>query len=386
MVENLQEGMRLHAMYSDGEFYPATVVTVSTTKKRAKAPVKVHFEGFGDEHDTWLDVDSLKSKQLSKPKAKAKSKAAAKAKSKTTAKGFKYKGKTVDEILQTTTAEKREDGTYVVKIGILGGSGMDNPDLLQEREEIDFKTPFGKTSDKLVCGKIEGVPVVLCGRHGKKHTLMPGNVPFRANVFAFKALGCTHMVVSTACGILREGIAPGELVLLDQFIDRTQKRIQTFYDGRPGSPAGVAHMPMATPFCAETGQIVKEAADELGVKMHPKGTMVSIEGPRFSSRAESNFFRLLKADTINMTTVPEVVLAVEAGLLYCSIAMATDYDCWKEDEEHVDVAKVLAVMKGNSDNVLKVWKKAIPAISAKATTGAIEAQQAQAKNNIMGVH
>jgi len=288
------------------------------------------------------------------------------------------------EVLQTAQGEKNENGDYVVKIGIIGGSGMDDPELLQEREEVRMQTPFGRPSDRLVCGKIEGVAVVILGRHGSGHTIMPGNVPYRANVFAMKALGCTHLVVSTACGILREGIKPGDLVLLDQFIDRTHKREQTFYDGARGHPAGICHIPMGDPFCAETRGIVKAVADELGVTMHPKGTMVSIEGPRFSSRAESNFFRLLQADTINMTTVPEVVLANEAGLAYCSIAMATDYDCWKEDEAAVDVAAVLEVMKGNADKVLKVWKKAIPAIARQATTANIDAKQAQAKNNIMG--
>lgn len=292
--------------------------------------------------------------------------------------------KTPAEVLQYVQAETTESGDYVIKIGIIGGSGMDDPQLLAEREEVRVQTPFGKTSDRLVCGKIEGVPVVITGRHGRGHTIMPGNVPYRANVFAMKALGCTHLVVSTACGILREGIEPGDLVLLDQFIDRTQGRAQTFYDGARGHPVGVCHMPMADPFCSETRGIIKAVADELGIKMHEKGTMVSIQGPRFSSRAESHFFRLLKADTINMTTVPEVVLANEAGLPYCAIAMATDYDCWKEDEAAVDVAAVLAVMGGNSEKVLNIWKKAIPAIAKKATKASIDSRQAPATNNIMG--
>ena len=131
---------------------------------------------------------------------------------------------------------------------------------------------------------------------------------------------------------------------------------------------------------------MQSVAEKLEIKLHPKGTMVSIEGPRFSSRAESNFFRLLKADLINMTTVPEVVLAAEAGLCYCAIAMATDYDCWKEDEEAVDVAAVLAVMKKNGDNVKKLWLEAIPAVAKQATEAAIAARQAPAKNNIMGAH
>ncbi|XP_042572220.1 S-methyl-5'-thioadenosine phosphorylase [Cyprinus carpio] len=222
-----------------------------------------------------------------------------------------------------------------VKIGIIGGSGLDDPDILEGRTERYVVTPFGKPSDALILGKIKNVDCVLLARHGRQHTIMPTNVNYQANIWALKEEGCTHLLVTTACGSLREDIQPGDIVLIDQFIDRTTKRVQTFYDGQPTSHPGVCHIPMAEPFCNRTREVLMEVAQGLGVKCHTRGTMVTIEGPRFSSRAESLMFRQWGADVINMTTVPEVVLAKEAGLCYASIAMATDYDCWKEHEEAV---------------------------------------------------
>ncbi|KAI4874614.1 hypothetical protein NFI96_020932 [Prochilodus magdalenae] len=223
--------------------------------------------------------------------------------------------------------------TQQIKIGIIGGSGLDDPDILECRTENFVDTPFGKPSDALIKGKIKNVECVLLARHGRQHTIMPSNVNYRANIWALKEEGCTHVVATTACGSLREDIQPGDIVLLDQFIDRTTKRVQTFYDGSPSSPSGVCHIPMAEPFCSKTREVLLEVVKGLGIRYHPRGTMLSIEGPRFSSRAESHMFRQWGADLINMTTVPEVVLAKEAGLCYASIAMATDYDCWKEHEE-----------------------------------------------------
>ncbi|XP_030643921.1 S-methyl-5'-thioadenosine phosphorylase isoform X2 [Chanos chanos] len=220
-----------------------------------------------------------------------------------------------------------------IKIGIIGGSGLDDPDILEGRTERYVDTPFGKPSDALIVGKIKNVECVLLARHGRQHTIMPSNVNYQANIWALKEEGCTHILVTTACGSLKEEIQPGDIVIIDQFIDRTTKRAQTFYDGRPTSPPGVCHIPMAEPFCTRTREVLLEVARALGVRCHPRGTMLTIEGPRFSSRAESLMFRQWGADVINMTTVPEVVLAKEAGLCYASIAMATDYDCWKEHEE-----------------------------------------------------
>ncbi|XP_014065091.1 S-methyl-5'-thioadenosine phosphorylase isoform X1 [Salmo salar] len=222
-----------------------------------------------------------------------------------------------------------------IKIGIIGGSGLDDPDILEGRTEKYVDTPYGKPSDALIMGKIQNVECVLLARHGRQHTIMPTDVNYQANIWALREEGCTHLLVTTACGSLREEIQPGDIVIIDQFIDRTTKRAQTLYDGRPTSPPGVSHIPMAEPFCTRTREVLLEVARGLGVKCHPQGTVLTIEGPRFSSRAESLMFRQWGADVINMTSVPEVVLAKEAGLCYASIAMATDYDCWKEHEEAV---------------------------------------------------
>uniref|UniRef100_A0A3Q3IFB7 S-methyl-5'-thioadenosine phosphorylase n=1 Tax=Monopterus albus TaxID=43700 RepID=A0A3Q3IFB7_MONAL len=223
--------------------------------------------------------------------------------------------------------------TVPIKIGIIGGSGLDDPDILEGRTEHYVDTPYGKPSDALILGKIKNVECVLLARHGRQHTIMPSNVNFQANIWALREAGCTHVLATTACGSLREEIQPGDIVIIDQFIDRTTKRVQTLYDGHRTSLQGVCHIPMAEPFCNRTREVLVEVAQSLGIKCHVRGTMLTIEGPRFSSRAESLMFRQWGADVINMSTVPEVVLAKEAGLCYASIAMATDYDCWKEHEE-----------------------------------------------------
>ncbi|XP_055207488.2 S-methyl-5'-thioadenosine phosphorylase isoform X5 [Gorilla gorilla gorilla] len=223
--------------------------------------------------------------------------------------------------------------TTAVKIGIIGGTGLDDPEILEGRTEKYVDTPFGKPSDALILGKIKNVDCVLLARHGRQHTIMPSKVNYQANIWALKEEGCTHVIVTTACGSLREEIQPGDIVIIDQFIDRTTMRPQSFYDGSHSCARGVCHIPMAEPFCPKTREVLIETAKKLGLRCHSKGTMVTIEGPRFSSRAESFMFRTWGADVINMTTVPEVVLAKEAGICYASIAMATDYDCWKEHEE-----------------------------------------------------
>jgi len=177
-------------------------------------------------------------------------------------------------------------------------------------------------------------------RHGKKHSLMPTAVNYRANIYALKQEGCSHVIATTACGSLQEKFHPGDFAILDQFIDRTTKRPSTFYDGAATSPSGVCHIPMASPFCEHTRQLLLTVARDIGVSVHDHATMVTIEGPRFSSRAESLTFRSWGGDLVNMTTTPEVILAKEAGLSYASIAMVTDYDCWRDStEDHVSTAK-----------------------------------------------
>jgi 5'-methylthioadenosine phosphorylase len=245
-------------------------------------------------------------------------------------------------------------------IGVIGGSGLDDPDILKDAYDVEVETPFGKPSSPLKIGKIGGRKVALLARHGRKHTIMPSNVPFRANIWALKEQGCTAVLASTACGSLREEIAPGHLVFPDQFIDRTTKRAATFYD-----KGKVCHIPMAEPFCPKLRKTLAESAKKLGIPFHERGTVITIEGPRFSSRAESALFRSWKADIINMTTVPEVVLAREAGVCYQSIAMATDYDCWKEREKAVTIEEVLKVMEHNAENVKKLFAEVGPRIAEK---------------------
>ena len=229
---------------------------------------------------------------------------------------------------------------------------------MKDAKEINASTKFGHPSSSLTAGKIGNVDVVILSRHGKKHTIMPSNINYRANIIALKEQGCTHIIATTACGSLREEIKPGHFVFCDQFIDRTTKRAQTFYDADK-----VCHIPMAEPFCGKLRKLLSETASELKLEHHNKGTVITIEGPRFSTKAESHLFRSWKADVINMSTVPEVVLAREAGICYAIIAMSTDFDCWHESEEGVNIEMILQTMHKNAENVKKLLLHLIPKIT-----------------------
>ncbi len=260
------------------------------------------------------------------------------------------------------TANKNKIGAGLrthSKIAIIGGSGLDDPKILKDTKEVEMKTPFGKPSSKLITGKIKGVDVVILARHGKDHNIMPTKVPFRANIWVLKEIGCTDVLATTACGSLREKIKPRDLVFLDQFIDFTKHRDLTFHEDE------VVHTPMADPFNSELRNMLEESAKNLELSFHGKGTMITIEGPRFSTRAESHMFRSFGADVINMSIVPEVILANELGLNYASIAMATDYDCWKENEEAVTWEAILKVMETNAENVKKLLVDVVPRIGGK---------------------
>ena len=235
---------------------------------------------------------------------------------------------------------------------------MEDPRILKDAKEITATTKFGSPSSILTTGKIGNADVVILSRHGKKHTIMPSNVNFRANIMALKEHGCTHIIATTACGSLREEIKPGHLVFCDQFIDRTTKRDSTFYDS-----GKVCHIPMAEPFCKKLRSLLAETAKEMKLEHHDKGTVITIEGPRFSTKAESHMYRQWNADVINMSTVPEVVLAREAGICYAIVAMSTDYDCFLDDKPAVTIDEVLKVMKQNSENVKKLLINLIPKIN-----------------------
>jgi 5'-methylthioadenosine phosphorylase len=245
----------------------------------------------------------------------------------------------------------------MVKIGIIGGSGLDNPEILKEAKDIIVDTPYGKPSSPLKIGKINDVDVVLIARHGRKHTIPPTQVNYRANIQALKDQACSHIIATTACGSLREKIDRGDLVILDQFIDFTRLRKISFFE--KFDPGDMKHTPMADPYSVELREILIETAKELNLKHHETGTVVTIEGPRFSTRAESNMFRVWGADVINMSIAPETILANEAGIPYAAIAMSTDYDCWKDDEIPVTWEEILDIFGKNVDNVIALLTNTI---------------------------
>jgi 5'-methylthioadenosine phosphorylase len=236
----------------------------------------------------------------------------------------------------------------MVKVGIIGGSGLDNSDMLRNAQEIEVTTPYGEPTSPLTCARLNGAEVVMVARHGRQHQFSPTQVNYRANIFALKEQGVSHILATTACGSLREEIGRGDFVVLDQFIDLTRHRKTTFFDSFED---GARHTSMAEPFNDPLRNALIQTATELKLKMHPNGTVVTIEGPRFSSKAESNMFRIWGADVINMSIAPEAILANELEIPYAAVAMSTDYDCWKEDEAPVSWDEILDVFKKNAANV-----------------------------------
>ncbi|MCK4589574.1 MAG: S-methyl-5'-thioadenosine phosphorylase [Nanoarchaeota archaeon] len=250
----------------------------------------------------------------------------------------------------------------MVKLGIIGGSGLDDPSIIEGGQDVETETPYGKSS-VLKVGKIKGVDVVLIARHGREHTIPPTQVNFRANIHALKEIGCTHILATTACGSLCEEIGRGDFVILDQFIDFTRHRKVSFYEKFPPGGENAKHTAMEDPFSEELRKILIDSAKELGIKAHEKGTVITIEGPRFSTRAESHMFRAWGADVINMSVAPECALANEAGIPYAAVAMSTDYDCWKSDEEPVSWEEILKVFGENVEKVKKLLLHSIKKVS-----------------------
>ncbi len=245
----------------------------------------------------------------------------------------------------------------MVKVGIIGGSGLDDPDILKDAKEVSVETPYGPPTSVLTCGAIKGIEVAIIARHGKDHSIFPSKVNFRANIHALKEHGCTHILAATAVGSLREEIAPGHLVFPNQFIDHTRKREATFFDEEV-----VVHTSMADPFCQELIDLLSSSAQELNLTYHKDKTVITIEGPRFSTKSESRMFRSWNADVINMSTVPEVCLAREKKIHYAAVAMSTDYDCWHEEEEPVTWEMIKATMAKNAGNVIDLFLNVIPKI------------------------
>lgn len=250
------------------------------------------------------------------------------------------------------------------KIGIIGGSGLDNPDILEQPSDRLANTAWGPPSAPLKFGRIGGVDVVLLARHGREHTVAPSHVNYRANIQALKDAGCTHILATTAVGSLRTEIGRGDLVIIDQFIDFTKQRAMSFHESF--APHQPVHTPMAEPFDARLRAILIDVCARRGLAFHRSGTVVTIEGPRFSTRAESNMFRAWGADIINMSIATEAALANEAGIPYAAAAMSTDYDCWKTDEEPVTWDAILAVFNENAKKVTTLLIDVIPLIAKPA--------------------
>ena len=246
-----------------------------------------------------------------------------------------------------------------IKIGIIGGSGLDNPDILKNKQEKEVNTIYGKPSSSLIIGKIDEIDVAILARHGRKHTITPTKVNYKANIRVLKQEGRTHILATTAVGSLKEEIGRGDLVIIDQFIDFTRHRDITFYDSFENGPV---HTPMAEPFDKNLREKLIFTCKELKFKFHEKGTVITIEGPRFSTKAESKMFRLFGADIINLSIAPEAVLANEAGIPYAAIAMSTDYDCWKENEKSVTWEDILKIFHENAKKVTDLLIKVIPKI------------------------
>jgi 5'-methylthioadenosine phosphorylase len=245
-------------------------------------------------------------------------------------------------------------------IGLIGGSGLEKLNIFQQHEEITFETKYGNPSSTFFKGKSGNNTVFILSRHGRGHTITPTQVNNRANISALKQLGCDYIMATTACGSLRDEIGRGHIVFPDQFIDFTRHRINTFYETfEPGNPI---HTAMADPFSTHLREILIATAVDIGLHFHPKGTVITIEGPRFSTRAESVMFRNLGADIINMSTATEAALANEAAIPYAAIALSTDYDSWKHDEEPVSWEEVFKVFEENVMHVTGLLERVLPTL------------------------
>jgi 5'-methylthioadenosine phosphorylase len=228
-------------------------------------------------------------------------------------------------------------------IGVIGGSGVYQIEGLEGASWVEVSTPWGKPSDKVLVGRLGGVPIAFLPRHGRGHVHSPSSVPYRANIHALKSLGCTDVFAVSAVGSLRADFAPGDFVIVDQYIDRTFAREKSFF-----GPGCVAHVSVAHPTCPRLGAVAATAARNAGVKVHKGATYLAMEGPQFSTLAESRMYRSWGADVIGMTGMPEAKLAREAELCYASVAMVTDFDCWHEGHGAVDVAQVIATLGANA--------------------------------------
>ncbi|WHZ25656.1 MAG: 5'-methylthioadenosine phosphorylase [Nitrospira sp.] len=250
---------------------------------------------------------------------------------------------------------KRRRQNEQVTVGVIGGSGLYDIEGLTSTRPIRVRTPFGAPSDAITVGSLEGIRVAFLSRHGRGHLLNPSGINYRANIYALKSLGVSHVISVSAVGSMKESIHPGDVVVPDQFIDLTKRRISTFFDG-----GVVAHVAFGEPICAELAQTLLAAGEKVGANLHRSGTYLCMEGPQFSTKAESRLYRQWGVDVIGMTNMPEAKLAREAELCYATLALVTDYDCWHETEEAVTVEAVLGTLHRNVTLAKQILHSAMP--------------------------
>ncbi len=243
-------------------------------------------------------------------------------------------------------------------VGVIGGSGLYEMEGLRDVQPVRVTTPFGEPSDDFMVGFFGDVKMVFLPRHGRGHRILPGEVNYRANIYGMKKLGVEWIISVSAVGSMKEEIKPGDVVIVDQFFDRTKRRVSTFF----GSGI-VGHVEFAEPVCSALSDILYRSAREVGGGVHRGGTYICIEGPQFSTKAESNIYRGWGVDVIGMTNLPEAKLAREAEICYATLALSTDYDCWHEEEESVTVEMILQTLRANVEKAKEIIKKAVPVIS-----------------------
>jgi 5'-methylthioadenosine phosphorylase len=256
------------------------------------------------------------------------------------------------------------------KIGVIGGTGLYDIEGMEDIEEVSINTPFGYPSDNLIVGKLEGTGIAFLSRHGRGHKYSPSELPNKANIYAMKSLGVEHIIASCSAGSFKKEIEPGHLLIPDQVIDRTRTRESSFF----GSGI-VGHIPFADPFCPDLSRIIYEAAKETGQTVHEGGTFVVMEGPAFSTRAESRLYRSWDADLIGMTALPEAKLAREAEICYAVIGCVTDYDSWWKSAEAITVDVILEIMHHNVDTAKEIIRKSVSRIPDKRECACASALQ-----------
>jgi 5'-methylthioadenosine phosphorylase len=247
-------------------------------------------------------------------------------------------------------------------LGIIGGSGLYSMSGLTEPREIRVKTPFGDPSDAFVVGTLEGKRVAFLARHGRGHRILPGEINYRANIYAMKLLGVERIISVSAVGSLQEDLRPGEFLVPDQFYDRTKHRVSTFF-----GEGLVAHVAFAHPTCGQLAAVLADSCVHEAVKVHRRGTYICMEGPQFSTLAEAHVHRQLRFEVIGMTNVTEAKLAREAEICYATIAMITDYDCWHPEHESVTASQIIATLNQNAENAQRVLRAAVKMLPAART-------------------